>query len=174
MRSLLIRDKPTFSSERMLHKDFDRKGSFAEKKVCSREPRGGWRQDERIGCKPPVVQYLWLWLLLLLYISTDKGYSWWCWNKAALVPNVNPGWRRICLVFSTSRWTEDRVLRHHIALQYLSMGAVVGQQQAFCNVSSIDGRNAAAIIMRKFIFPQRMWRPPSFLSNWFQGLFSWG
>jgi hypothetical protein len=32
-------------------------------------------------------------------------------------------------------------------------GTVVGQRQAFCNVSLIDGRSAAAIIMRKLLFP---------------------
>jgi hypothetical protein len=32
MRSLFIRDKPILSSEKILHKDYDRKGSVAKKK----------------------------------------------------------------------------------------------------------------------------------------------
>jgi hypothetical protein len=46
--------KPILSSERMLHKDYYRKGSV-EKKISGREPQGAWRQDELIGGKPPVV-----------------------------------------------------------------------------------------------------------------------
>jgi hypothetical protein len=37
--SLLIRDKPILSLERMLHKDYGRKGSIA-KKISGRDPRG--------------------------------------------------------------------------------------------------------------------------------------
>jgi hypothetical protein len=47
-RSLIIRDKPILSSERILHKDYDRKVSV-EKKVSG-------RQDELIGGKAPVVK----------------------------------------------------------------------------------------------------------------------
>jgi hypothetical protein len=37
----------------MLHKDYDRKGSVAKKKIHSgHEPQEAWRQDERIGCNP--------------------------------------------------------------------------------------------------------------------------
>jgi hypothetical protein len=43
------------SSERMIHKDYDRKGSIA-KKNSGREPQGAWRQDELMGGKPPVVK----------------------------------------------------------------------------------------------------------------------
>jgi hypothetical protein len=52
--SIFIRDKPIFSSERVLHKDNDRKGSV-EKKISGREPLEAWRQDEQTGGKPPVV-----------------------------------------------------------------------------------------------------------------------
>jgi hypothetical protein len=51
-----IRDNPIFFSERMLHKNYDRKGSVGEKKICGREPQGAWRQDELIGGKPLVVK----------------------------------------------------------------------------------------------------------------------
>jgi hypothetical protein len=40
----------------MLHKDYDRKGSVAEKKKLSCDPKGAWRQDELIGGNPPVVK----------------------------------------------------------------------------------------------------------------------
>jgi hypothetical protein len=49
MASIFIRDKPIFSSERMLHKDYDHKGPV-EKKI--------WRQDELTGSKPPVIKDL--------------------------------------------------------------------------------------------------------------------
>jgi hypothetical protein len=42
------------SSERMLHKDYDRKVSV--EKISGREAQGAWRQDEMIGAKPPVVK----------------------------------------------------------------------------------------------------------------------
>jgi hypothetical protein len=54
MPSTYIRDKPTSSSESMLHKYYDCKGSV-EKKISGRESQGAWRQDELIGGKPPVV-----------------------------------------------------------------------------------------------------------------------
>jgi hypothetical protein len=41
--SIFIRGKLIFSSERMLHKDYDRKGSVAKKKT-DREPEEAWRQ----------------------------------------------------------------------------------------------------------------------------------
>jgi hypothetical protein len=41
----------------MLQKDYDRKGSV-EKKVSGHEPEGARLQDELIGAKPPVVQYI--------------------------------------------------------------------------------------------------------------------
>jgi hypothetical protein len=53
-RSLFVRDKPTLSSERMLHKDYDRKGSV--EKFSGRDPRGARRQDELLGVKSPVVK----------------------------------------------------------------------------------------------------------------------
>jgi hypothetical protein len=54
--SIFIRDKPILSSERMLHKDYDRKGSVAKRKDAGREPQEAWRQDDLIGGKPPVVK----------------------------------------------------------------------------------------------------------------------
>jgi hypothetical protein len=41
MPSMFIRDKPIFSSERMLHKDYYRKGSV--EKLTGRESQGAWR-----------------------------------------------------------------------------------------------------------------------------------
>jgi hypothetical protein len=52
---ILIRDKPILSSERMLHKDYGRKGSVA-KKTSGRESQGACRQDELIGGKQPSVK----------------------------------------------------------------------------------------------------------------------
>jgi hypothetical protein len=52
---MFIRDKPIFSSERMLHKDYYRKGSV-EKKISGRESQGAWGQDELIDDKPPLVK----------------------------------------------------------------------------------------------------------------------
>jgi hypothetical protein len=53
--SLFIRDTPILSSKKMLRKDYDLKDSVA-KKISGRESQGAWRQDELIGCKPPVVK----------------------------------------------------------------------------------------------------------------------
>jgi hypothetical protein len=55
-RSLLIRHERILSSDRMLHKDCDRKGSVAKKKISGYEPQRAWRQDELIGSKLPVVK----------------------------------------------------------------------------------------------------------------------
>jgi hypothetical protein len=52
----VVYDRPILSSERMLHKDYDRKGSVAKKKISGRGHQGPWRQDELIGGKPPVVE----------------------------------------------------------------------------------------------------------------------
>jgi hypothetical protein len=52
--SIFIRDKPIFSSERTLHKDYYRKSSV--EKICGRGSQGAWHQDELIGFKPPVVK----------------------------------------------------------------------------------------------------------------------
>jgi hypothetical protein len=41
----------------MLHKDYDRKDSVA-KEITGRKYHGFWRQEELIGCKPPVVKKL--------------------------------------------------------------------------------------------------------------------
>jgi hypothetical protein len=54
--SIFIRDKPIFSSERKLHKDYDRKSSVAKKNMSGRELQGACRQDELIGGNPPVVK----------------------------------------------------------------------------------------------------------------------
>jgi hypothetical protein len=43
--SIFIRDRPIFSSERMLHKDYDRKGSVAKKKLWSRASRLGAKMN---------------------------------------------------------------------------------------------------------------------------------
>jgi hypothetical protein len=53
--NIFIRDKPIFSSDRMLHKDYDRKGSVAKNISCD-ESQGAWHQDELIGGKTPVVK----------------------------------------------------------------------------------------------------------------------
>jgi hypothetical protein len=50
---LFVRDKLILSSEKMLHKNYDHKGSVA-KKISDREPQGDWSQDELTGSKPPV------------------------------------------------------------------------------------------------------------------------
>jgi hypothetical protein len=55
-RSLFIRDKPILSSEKKLHKVYDRIGSLAKKK-SGREPQGAWRQDELIGGKPQILKW---------------------------------------------------------------------------------------------------------------------
>jgi hypothetical protein len=53
--SLFVRDKPIFSSGRMLHKDYDRKSSV-EKKISGHKSQVTWREDELIGSKLPVVK----------------------------------------------------------------------------------------------------------------------
>jgi hypothetical protein len=55
--SVFIRNKPILSSERLLHKDYDRKGSVA-KIISGREPQRAWRKDELTGGKPSVVKWL--------------------------------------------------------------------------------------------------------------------
>jgi hypothetical protein len=55
MPSIFMRDKPIFSSEMMLQKDYSRRSSI-EKEICDRGSQGAWRQDELIGGKPPVVK----------------------------------------------------------------------------------------------------------------------
>jgi hypothetical protein len=51
--SNLLRDKPIFSSERTLHKDYDCKGSV--EKIPGRDLQGAWHPEELIGGKRPVV-----------------------------------------------------------------------------------------------------------------------
>jgi hypothetical protein len=56
----LYNEKPTitdssFTSERMLHKDYYRKSTVG-KKTSGLGPQGAWRQDELIGGKPPVIK----------------------------------------------------------------------------------------------------------------------
>jgi hypothetical protein len=53
--SIFIREKPILSLERMLRKDYDRKGSV-KKKICGRDRGGAWRQDELIDSKSPVIK----------------------------------------------------------------------------------------------------------------------
>jgi hypothetical protein len=48
--SIFIRDKPIFSSERMLHKDYDCKDSV-EEKILGPKSQEAWNQDE-----PPVIK----------------------------------------------------------------------------------------------------------------------
>jgi hypothetical protein len=47
----------------MLHKGYNRMDSVA-KKISGGEPQGAWRQDERIGGKPPVTLILILTLIM--------------------------------------------------------------------------------------------------------------
>jgi hypothetical protein len=48
--------KPIFSSERMLHKDYDRRDSVGKKeKISVLEAQRSWREDELIGDKLPVI-----------------------------------------------------------------------------------------------------------------------
>jgi hypothetical protein len=56
----ILNYRPILSSERLLHKDYDRKGSI--EKNAGRESREAWRQDQLIYRKTPVVKQLWLWL----------------------------------------------------------------------------------------------------------------
>jgi hypothetical protein len=51
----IVNDRPILSSERMLHKDYDRNGSL-EKKINGREPEGACRPDELSGGKLQVVK----------------------------------------------------------------------------------------------------------------------
>jgi hypothetical protein len=51
-----MRDKPVLSSERILRKDYNRKGSVVNKKISGRDPQGAWCQGELIGGKLPVVK----------------------------------------------------------------------------------------------------------------------
>jgi hypothetical protein len=56
--SIFIRDIPIFSSERILHKDYDSKSPVGGKNPSGRDPQGAWHQDELIGGKSPVVKQL--------------------------------------------------------------------------------------------------------------------
>jgi hypothetical protein len=48
--SIFVRSKPLLSSERILHKDYDRKGSFAKnRKDSGRESQETRRQDKLVG-----------------------------------------------------------------------------------------------------------------------------
>jgi hypothetical protein len=51
----IVNGRPILSSERILHKDYDYKGSIG-KKFTGRESQGAWCQDELIGGKSPVVK----------------------------------------------------------------------------------------------------------------------
>jgi hypothetical protein len=48
LAAAIINDRAILSSGRILHKHYDRKGSF-EVNIAGREPQGAWRQDELIG-----------------------------------------------------------------------------------------------------------------------------
>jgi hypothetical protein len=54
-RSLFVREKPILSSERVLYKDCDSKGSDKKKKT-GRDSQGAWRRDELIGIKAQSVK----------------------------------------------------------------------------------------------------------------------
>jgi hypothetical protein len=54
--SIFTRDTPTFSSKRILHKDYERTGSVVKKRDSGREPQEAWRQDELIGGEAPFVK----------------------------------------------------------------------------------------------------------------------
>jgi hypothetical protein len=45
---IFIRDKPIFSSERMLHKDYYYQGSVGGNKISGRGSQEAWQQDEMI------------------------------------------------------------------------------------------------------------------------------
>jgi hypothetical protein len=49
--SIFTRDTPIFSSERMLHKNYDRKGLVVKKNDSGRESQEAGRQDKLIGGK---------------------------------------------------------------------------------------------------------------------------
>jgi hypothetical protein len=51
----VVKDRPTLSSERMLHKEYSPKCS-AEKKNTGHGSQGAWRKDELIGSKLPVIK----------------------------------------------------------------------------------------------------------------------
>jgi hypothetical protein len=57
-QSLFIRDNPILSSEKVLHKDYDRKGSVVQKKKKESgcELQGASLQDYLISGKPPVIK----------------------------------------------------------------------------------------------------------------------
>jgi hypothetical protein len=50
----IVNDRPILSSERMLHKDYDRKGSV--EKINGRGSQGAWRWDKLMGGKSPVIK----------------------------------------------------------------------------------------------------------------------
>jgi hypothetical protein len=52
--AVIVNDRSILSSERMLHKDYDRKCSIENS--SGRESQGAWGQDEVIGGKPPVAK----------------------------------------------------------------------------------------------------------------------
>jgi hypothetical protein len=52
----IVNDRPILSSERKLHKNYNRKCSV-ENKIAGRESQGAWRQ-EMTGGKPPVAKKL--------------------------------------------------------------------------------------------------------------------
>jgi hypothetical protein len=54
-RATIANDKSILLSERMLHKDYNRRYAI-EKKNCDRDSQGACLQDEMIGGKPPVVK----------------------------------------------------------------------------------------------------------------------
>jgi hypothetical protein len=51
----IVNDIPILSSERMLHKSYNRKCSVGEK-FTGRESKGACRQDELTVCKPSIVK----------------------------------------------------------------------------------------------------------------------
>jgi hypothetical protein len=53
--AVIVNDRPIFSSERMLYRDYDRRSS-TEENNSGRESQGARRQDELLGGKPSVVK----------------------------------------------------------------------------------------------------------------------
>jgi hypothetical protein len=64
-------DRPILSSERTLHKDYDRRCSIG-KKYSGRESQEAQSQDELIGGKSSVVKWLWLWVESIESYSCEK------------------------------------------------------------------------------------------------------
>jgi hypothetical protein len=56
MPAAIVNDRLILSSENLLHKDHDSKGSVKKNEIAGSESQGAWSQGELIGGKPPVVK----------------------------------------------------------------------------------------------------------------------